>query len=129
MDDDAPGDPGPGDPLVSDPQENGSATHPFDAIQEGINAATDGDTVVLADGTYAGVDNRGLDYGGRLIVVRSASLDPDACVVDCENAATGFYFVSGETADAVLEGITITHGLGPLYDGGGIHIVDSSPTI
>ena len=129
VDDDAPFDPGPGDPTVSDPLEDGSPEHPFDAIQKGINAASDGDTVVLADGTYTGAGNRGLDYGGRLIVVRSASLDPDACIVDCENAATGFYFVSGETADAVLEGITITHGRGPLYDGGGIHMVDSSPTI
>ena len=40
VDDDAPGDPGPGDPDVSDPLEDGSADHPFDAIQESIDAAS-----------------------------------------------------------------------------------------
>ena len=43
VDDDAPGDPGPGDPSVSDPQEDGSSAHPFDAIQEGIDAWRNGD--------------------------------------------------------------------------------------
>ena len=42
VDDDAPGDPGPGDPVISDPAEDGSAQHPFDAIQEAINAARAG---------------------------------------------------------------------------------------
>ena len=39
VDDDAPNDPGPGDPAISDPLEDGSAEHPFDGIQEGIDAA------------------------------------------------------------------------------------------
>ena len=43
VDDDAPNDLAPGDPTVSDPNEDGSLAHPFDAIQEGINAASDGD--------------------------------------------------------------------------------------
>ncbi len=33
VDDDAPNDPGPGDPDISDPLEDGTADHPFDAIQ------------------------------------------------------------------------------------------------
>jgi hypothetical protein len=41
VDDDANNDPGPGDPNISDPLEDGSRQHPFDAIQEAINAATD----------------------------------------------------------------------------------------
>lgn len=50
MDDDAPNDPGPGDPGVSDPDEDGSPQHPFDAIQEGINAAADAGFVLVLDG-------------------------------------------------------------------------------
>jgi len=38
--DDAPADPGPGDPSVSDPSEDRTAEHPFDAIQEALDAPT-----------------------------------------------------------------------------------------
>ena len=131
---DAPGDPGPGDPLISDPLEDGSAEHPFDAIQEGIDAAVDGDHVVVADGMYTGIGNKNLDYAGRLIKVRSASDNPALCVIDCEGSGRGFYFHSGETADAVVAGLTITGGYVDEEsmddpDGGGVRCVDSSPTL
>ena len=37
---------------VTDPAEDGSADHPFDSIQEGIDVAVGGDTIEVADGTY-----------------------------------------------------------------------------
>ncbi|MFQ5804909.1 MAG: hypothetical protein ACE5I3_00500 [Phycisphaerae bacterium] len=126
VDDDAPNDPGPGDPTVSDPLEDGSAEHPFDAIQEGIDAAVDGDTVLVLDGTYAGLGNKNLDFGGRLITVRSEN-GPDTCIIDCEGQGRGFYFHSGETADAVVDGFTITKGDSP--GGSGVLCSESSPTI
>ena len=106
VDDNAPADPGPGDPTISDPAEDGSAEHPFDAIQEGIDAAVDGDTVLVQDGTYAGAGNKDLDYGGKAITVRSAN-GPETCVIDCENDGRGVYFDGGETAASILEGVTI----------------------
>jgi len=51
-DDDAPGDSGPNDPAGSDPSEDGSSEHPFDTIQEAIDAAIDLDTIIVAEGTY-----------------------------------------------------------------------------
>ena len=39
VDDNAPNDPGPGDTSSSDPDEDGTTDHPFDAIAEAINAA------------------------------------------------------------------------------------------
>ena len=62
VDDDAPNDPGPGDPYVSDPLEDGSSGHPYDAIQEGIDVAAGGDTVLVKDGTYTGTGNRDIDF-------------------------------------------------------------------
>jgi hypothetical protein len=128
VDDDAPNDPGPGDPLVSDPLEDGSAEHPFDAIQEGINAAVDGDTVLVLDGTYIGTDNKNLDFGGKVISVRSWN-GSDTCIIDCQHDGRGFYFHSGEMADAVLDGFTITNAYLVDAHGGAVHCYGSSPTI
>jgi hypothetical protein len=129
VDDDASGDPGPGDPTVSDPLEDGSVEHPFDAIAEGISAAANGDTVLVLDGTYVGLGNRDFDFGGKVIVVRSQN-GPDTCVIDCEQAGRGFFFQSGETHDAVVDGFTITNGHEPVGNGGGIACtLQSAPTI
>ncbi|GAG23507.1 unnamed protein product, partial [marine sediment metagenome] len=132
VDDDAPNDPGPGDPNVSDPNEDGSAAHPFDAIQDGIDAAADHDTVLVLDGTYTGVGNRDLDFWGKKITVRSQSGDPCKCVIDCQAAGRGFYFHRGEDPNSVVQEITIVNGEAPsvpVPDGGAIFCEDSSPTI
>jgi hypothetical protein len=135
VDDDAPNDPGPGDPAVSDPLEDGSAEHPFDAIQEGIDAAVDGETVLVADGTYAGVGNRDIDFYGKLITVRS-EMGPYDCRVECGGEGIGFYFHSGETAEAVLEGVTINgaHVSGSqsgavVCDGAGLFCKNAAPSV
>ncbi len=129
VDDDAPNDPGPGDPTISDPLEDGSAEHPFDAIQEGIDAATDGDTVLVADGTYTGEGNKQMDFGGKAITVRSEN-GAEHCVIDCQGEQRAFRFHSGETGAALLDGVTITNGRAQSAGGAGILCLDgSNPTI
>jgi hypothetical protein len=100
-------------------------------IQEGIDAAVDGDEVVVCDGVYTGQGNKNLDFGGKAITVRSEN-GPDNCVIDCEGDGRGFHFHSGETTDAVLDGFTITNGDASDYGwGGGAVLCEdlSSPTI
>ena len=128
VDDDAPNDPGPGDPLISDPNEDGSAAHPFDAIQDAIDDAVNGDIVDVADGAYTGEGNRNLDPGGRTITIRGASGDPELCIIDCEDEGRGFYIHSAEGSSTVIEGFTITNGNGAT-GGGGMYNVSSSPTV
>jgi predicted outer membrane repeat protein len=106
-------------------------------IQAGINAALDGDTVLVADGIYTGDENRDIDFLGKAITVRSAN-GPENCVVDCQggpgSAHRGFLFHSSEGDDAVLHGMTILNGYVDLFSieapyGGGICILGASPRI
>ena len=100
----------------------------YPSIQQAINAAEDGDEVVVADGTYTGPLNKNLDFGGRLVTVRSEN-GPGNCIIDCENDGRGFYFHSGETAAAVVQGLTIRNGFA-FEDGGGVYCRNnSSPTL
>ncbi len=99
----------------------------YSAIQPAIQAAVNGDTVVVRDGTYTGTQNRNLDFAGKAITVRSEN-GPANCIIDCQSAARAFYFHSGETVAARLEGLTIRNGKDAEH-GGGIHCVNASPTI
>jgi hypothetical protein len=44
----------------------------------------DGDTIILADGTFTGAGNYDVDFGGKSLTVKSASDDPAACIIDCQ---------------------------------------------
>jgi hypothetical protein len=104
-------------------------------IQNAIDAAEDGDTVIIDPGIYMGEGNRDLDFKGKAISVRSIDPnDPDvvvATIIDCQGSESephrGFYFHNYEQADSILAGFTITQGYHSL--GGGIYCDFSSPTI
>ncbi len=137
VDDDAPNDPEANNPDVSDPDEDGSQDNPFDSIQEGIDAASDGNTVIVAPGFYTGDGNRDIDFNGKAITVKSEQ-GPSTCIIDCQSYYTGlngtyhrgFYFHNGEDANSVVQGFTITNGLRIRHEpGGGILCDNSSPRI
>ena len=91
---------------------------PKQTIQAGIDASVDGDTVIVADGTYTGSGNRGLDFGGRLITLTSHS-GADTCIIDCESRGRGFWFHNGEDSAAIVEGFTVRNGIAEWLAPGG----------
>ncbi len=80
----------------------------YPTIQDGINAASAGDTVAVASGTYTGVSNKTLNFYGKDIVLKRSGRLP--VVIDCEGDGRGIGLFSGETPAAVIENITIING-------------------
>jgi len=109
----------------------------FNNVQAAIDYSTNGDFIYVFPGTYIGQGNRNIDFHGKVITVQSIfPEDPyfiAATIIDCNGYGTGFVFDSGEDANSVLTGLTITNGSGilsfPLGNGGGIYCDNSSPTI
>ncbi len=96
-------------------------------LRAAIDAARNGDTVLVADGVYDGPENRDLSFGGKSITVRSEN-GFEKCVITCDFAGRAFHFNGGETTEAVLRGFTIINGLAS--EGGAILCsAGSSPTI
>jgi len=127
VDNDAANDPGPNDPEISDPKEDGSPAHPFDAIQEAIDASVDGDEVVVLDGVYTGTGNTNISLNGKAITVRSAG-GPTVCVIDGAGSNGGFLINDGEGHDTIIDGFTIHDGM-QSPGGSGFLLQGSSPTI
>ncbi|MCK4789719.1 MAG: right-handed parallel beta-helix repeat-containing protein [Desulfobacteraceae bacterium] len=98
-------------------------TAEYPTIQAGIDAASNGDTVLVADGTYTGDGNKNIDFGGRAITVMSEN-GPEGCIIDGEGVGLGFNFHSFETPSSILEGFTITN-----FDERGMKFETSHPTI
>lgn len=78
----------------------------YPTIQAGINAAVDGDTVLLASGDYTGDGNCNISFLGKAIVVKSEE-GLEYCSIDVQSDGRGFLFVSGEDSSSILEGISV----------------------
>jgi len=118
----------------------------FSTIQAAINASTNGDTVLVASGTYY----ENINFKGKNIVLTSyygitgnASYIKNTIINGSTptnpDTASCVLIISGEDSSAVLQGFTLTggkgtkwpdeHGAGIYVEGGGIFITVSSPTI
>jgi len=107
VDDNAPGDPDPNSAAVSDPEEDGSANHPFDSVIEAMDNAYSGYTVVVAPGLYqSSVPGDVISFGEPNI--RLISTDPDDfSVVEQTILGNSITFVVGESAHCKLAGFKI----------------------
>jgi hypothetical protein len=86
----------------------------YPTIQQGIDAAVNGDTVLVAPGTY--VEN--IDYLGKSLTITS-SAGPEVTVIDGNQAGSVVTLFTVPDQEAILDGFTITNGNNPDYFGGG----------
>jgi hypothetical protein len=118
----------------------------FSTIQEAINASINGDTVIVASGTYY----ENINFRGKNIVLTSYYIiNEDVSYISSTiingsqpahpDTASCVLIVSGEDSSAILQGFTLTggtgtkwideHGAGTYVEGGGVLIAYSTPTI
>ena len=94
-------------------------------IQKGIDAAQNGDTVLVAPGTY----QENVNFKGKAITVTSSG-GPAVTTIDGGGQETVVTFKTGESTASTLNGFTITNGNGYVsFGGGGITIKYASPTV
>jgi hypothetical protein len=94
-------------------------------IQDAINAAATGDTILVADGTYSGIKFRNITFGGKRLTVKSSG-GAAKCILDCRDMARAFVFSSTDPDNSIIEGFTIKNGFGDGADGGAIYVGTSN---
>ncbi len=97
-------------------------------IMDGINAAVDGDTVLVAPCVYSGSGNFNMDLQGKDLVIMSSD-GPEVTIIDLLDQNTAFFFAHGEDSSTVLDGFTIKNGFSSGSGGAILMWSNSSPTI
>jgi predicted outer membrane repeat protein len=108
-------------------------------IQAAVNAALDGDKIIVSAGTYSGAGNRDINFGGKNLTLSGSG---GSVIIDCAGTQSqphrAFKFASGESYESVIEGFTIINGYAPTelcsdgnsYSAGGaIYCDNTSPII
>jgi parallel beta-helix repeat protein len=94
----------------------------YSTIQGAINAASNGCTIIVRDGTYY----ENINFNGKAITVRSENGAGTTTIEGNDNGRV-VTFDSGENNDSVLDGFFITNGSAQV--GGGIRCYNASPLI
>lgn len=95
-------------------QVRADGTGQYRTIQDAIDAAASGDTIVLGRGTYSGARNTDLVPGGRSLAFRSEDDDFTSCTIDCAGDSShphrAFDWGAVDAPQLLVRGITIANG-------------------
>ena len=95
-------------------------------IQEAVDAALDGDEIIVGPGIHTGIGENVIDMLGKAVWLHSSD-GPAKTFIDGEGARRGIRCSSGESEKTIIEGFIIQHGSAD--NGGGMSCTGSSPTI
>ena len=82
--------------------------------------------IMVAAGTYTGVNNKNIDFSGYDIKLRSIS-GAATTIIDLENSGRFLYLHTGETKASWLDGFTVKNG--NVSDGGGVRFENAAMTL
>tara|TARA_B100000315_G_scaffold215210_1_gene214344 strand:- start:6927 stop:9239 length:2313 start_codon:yes stop_codon:yes gene_type:complete len=116
----------------SDSTGDGSVEYPFATIQHGLNSASEGDSVLVAEGTY--VENITWPATNGIKLIGSGE---DDCIIDGDSLASVVRFEEelGGIIDntTLISSFTIKNGWAHErlwdYEGGGIYLYNASPML
>jgi parallel beta-helix repeat protein len=115
----------------------------YDTIQVAINASSNGDTILVAEGHYY----ERINFNSKRILltsnfmldndtlhIQNTIIDADTLVLGLADTCSVVCFVNGEDSTSIIQGFTLQNGVGTSYyypsrAGGGIYCNRSSPTI
>jgi predicted outer membrane repeat protein len=101
-------------------------------IGEAVAACSEGDTVYVMPGTYAGAQNRGIDFDSTNLVIMSDA-GASQTIIDCEGVDRAFCFMGAQDTTTVIQGLRIVNGYGwatpPYISGGAIYLHSGASAI
>jgi hypothetical protein len=95
-------------------------------IQAGVDSAANGDTVLVAPGTYSGEGNHFVSWGEYNLVLTSEA-GAENTTIDCGGDDYAMIVGTGKDSTTVISGFTITNGGG--LNGGALKVSHASPII